>query len=441
MAQAVPPAQLRSNITPESFAVAPHLLGLPLARPSRRLMAILIDLALVAALVNLGGFVFGLAAALAFFRFASKALGRGDRLISRAARVTFRVLGAVILFVLALDAWDRFTGDDDPSDTREERAEGAPEPPPAPGGGTEVRGEGLAGVVGAVGMVREIAALQGAPDSAAAHAATLRLVERMRAMGSTDAQIRETAESLAEDEEEEEDEKTWLKGAVAAALAGLPQAAEAPPAVAPDSLARLYASAAGRDSVAADTLGRRLGSALARDSLDGLREEVRSLTSATEGLQEALEAEKDRGLLQSVLAFLNDLGLGFGWTGLYFTAFTALWKGQTPGKRLLGIRVVRLNGQPVTLWAAFERFGGYAAGLFTGLLGFAQVYWDRNRQAIHDKITETVVVREKGVPAPLPPRPEPQAAASPLGARPIPTLSPRPAAPVPPTAGGGAGEG
>jgi hypothetical protein len=49
----------------------------------------------------------------------------------------------------------------------------------------------------------------------------------------------------------------------------------------------------------------------------------------------------------------------------------------------------------MTLWTGFERFGGYAAGLVTGLLGFAQVYWDRNRQMIHDKIVETVVVREQ----------------------------------------------
>ena len=38
--------------------------------------------------------------------------------------------------------------------------------------------------------------------------------------------------------------------------------------------------------------------------------------------------------------------------------------------------------------------GGYAAGLATGLLGFAQIFWDKNRQAIHDKIAETAVVRD-----------------------------------------------
>lgn len=89
---------------------------------------------------------------------------------------------------------------------------------------------------------------------------------------------------------------------------------------------------------------------------------------------------------------LNDLGIGLGWSALYFSVFPAWWGGQTPGKKLAGIRAVRLDGKPFTLWSAFERYGGYGAGFATGLLGFAQVYWDRNRQAIHDKISETVVI-------------------------------------------------
>ena len=53
--------------------------------------------------------------------------------------------------------------------------------------------------------------------------------------------------------------------------------------------------------------------------------------------------------------------------------------------------MLRLDGGPITWWVAFERAGGYAAGLATGLLGFLQIYWDANRQAIHDRIVGTVV--------------------------------------------------
>jgi uncharacterized RDD family membrane protein YckC len=44
------------------------------------------------------------------------------------------------------------------------------------------------------------------------------------------------------------------------------------------------------------------------------------------------------------------------------------------------------------LWDSFGRYGGYGAGLATGLLGFIQIYWDPNRQAIHDKISATIVI-------------------------------------------------
>jgi uncharacterized RDD family membrane protein YckC len=59
----------------------------------------------------------------------------------------------------------------------------------------------------------------------------------------------------------------------------------------------------------------------------------------------------------------------------------------------MGIRVVRLNGQPLSLWFSLERFGGYAAGIATGVLGFLQVFWHPNRQGIHDRVARTVVVR------------------------------------------------
>jgi len=91
---------------------------------------------------------------------------------------------------------------------------------------------------------------------------------------------------------------------------------------------------------------------------------------------------------------IEDLGIGFGWAAFYFTMFTALWYGQTPGKKLFGIRVIQLDGTPLSVWDSFGRYGGYGAGIATGLLGFAQIYWDPNRQAIHDKISATIVVND-----------------------------------------------
>src|SRR6188768_3683574 len=39
----------------------------------------------------------------------------------------------------------------------------------------------------------------------------------------------------------------------------------------------------------------------------------------------------------------------------YFIVFEWLWNGQTPGKRMLKLRVIREDGRPLTLWEAIAR--------------------------------------------------------------------------------------
>lgn len=122
-------------------------------------------------------------------------------------------------------------------------------------------------------------------------------------------------------------------------------------------------------------------------------------------LQHKIDKLKDQqgfSLLDSVKNLLGDVGFDFGWAAIYWTLITAWWNGQTLGKRLFGLRVLQLNGQPLTMWDSFNRCGGYAAGLATGLLGFAQVWWDPNRQAIHDKVSFTVVADERRAKRPWP---------------------------------------
>jgi uncharacterized RDD family membrane protein YckC len=95
----------------------------------------------------------------------------------------------------------------------------------------------------------------------------------------------------------------------------------------------------------------------------------------------------------------KDLYNGFTFLGgflggmFYFSLFTWKWQGQTPGKRYMRIKVVKLNGERITLWNSFERFSGYSSSASLLLLGFFQYYWDRNHQTTHDKISETVVVQ------------------------------------------------
>jgi len=105
------------------------------------------------------------------------------------------------------------------------------------------------------------------------------------------------------------------------------------------------------------------------------------------------ETKPVTSILQWGKGIIQDLGLGFGWAAVYFTLFSLLWRGQTPGKKVFNIRVVALSGESLGMLDCFGRYGGYGAGFATGLLGFLQVYWDPNRQAIQDKISATVVIQ------------------------------------------------
>ena len=137
-------------------------------------------------------------------------------------------------------------------------------------------------------------------------------------------------------------------------------------------------------------------------ALESLREERdESRTTLRRARQELAQAQ-DRSPLQWLTDLVEDLGLGFGWGALYLTITHAWWKGTSVGKRLFRIRVVMIDKRPLSLWLSFERAGGYAAGFATGLLGFAQIFWDPNRQAIHDKISETIVVQDGKEPVPGP---------------------------------------
>ena len=67
----------------------------------------------------------------------------------------------------------------------------------------------------------------------------------------------------------------------------------------------------------------------------------------------------------------------------------------TPGKLLLGCQVVDAKTfQPVTLGQAVLRYVGYVISLLPVGLGFFWIAWDKRKQGFHDKIANTVVIRE-----------------------------------------------
>jgi len=83
---------------------------------------------------------------------------------------------------------------------------------------------------------------------------------------------------------------------------------------------------------------------------------------------------------------------------LYFALAMYWGKGRTIGKRLMRIRVVSLTHEHISFWHALERALGYGASVLEGGFGFIQFFIHPNRQTVHDRIAETIVVKEERQP-------------------------------------------
>lgn len=86
--------------------------------------------------------------------------------------------------------------------------------------------------------------------------------------------------------------------------------------------------------------------------------------------------------------------------------FEWLWDGQTPGKRLLKLRVIREDGRPITLWEAIARnllrIFDAAPGFFLPVysVGLIVIFLNNRDQRVGDLFAGTVVVRERSDEAP-----------------------------------------
>ena len=373
----MPAPKQRSIITPEHFIVAPEILGLPLAAPSRRAYAMGIDLLLIALLVKAGGVFLGLAAATLLFRAAAPDARSG--FVKRSVRTGLRVGGAILLFVAIANLWGVL---------RDRTQRKAPDEPEMVTPAGDINLKLSAGQLAA--LARPIMTLRNSHDSAEIAQASTKILEAVRNSGAAEEDITELRGGLVAMLGDDADSaRIGAVNAAARATIGEPA-----PAALPDSLLRRYMAATERaDSGALRAYRDSIKQLLAGAEIAKLEQRAHRLDQRADSLDEELEtARKGRGIRTILASAADDLGVGFGWSAVYFTAFLALWRGRTPGKKLAGVRVIRLDGKPLGWWMSFERFGGYAASFSVGLLGFVQILWDRNRQGLHDKACETVVV-------------------------------------------------
>lgn len=324
----------------EPLAVAPALIGQPLARPQRRAWALGLDLLLIAALSAAS--LWWLALGVAVLAF----VVRWSMLEEGIARRWAQALAAALLVVALGVAWQAWRASQ--ADAR--RAEREAALPPSDKAKAAKVAKAQAAMTEVRDEVSRALAESGVAVTPAASAAMARLEQAVSASV--------TAKAAAD----ERKAAARRKVDAASTTAGGSSGGEAQPAQ--------------------------------RSDAERIAELEQELAAAR-----AAEPESGRGWRATLTGLLDDLGLGFGWSIVYFSLLPALWRGQTVGKRLFGLRIVVLSGERLTPLRGLKRYGGYVAGMATGGLGFAQVLWEPNRQALHDKAAHTVVLDARRRPA------------------------------------------
>ena len=121
---------------------------------------------------------------------------------------------------------------------------------------------------------------------------------------------------------------------------------------------------------------------------------------STFGAFESLDKEMPNWVIAVMIFVLFLLFAG------YFAVFEWLWDGQTPGKRLLKLRVIREDGRPITLWEAiarnllriFDAFPGFLLPIYSA--GLIVIFMSGRDQRVGDLFAGTVVIREREDEAP-----------------------------------------
>ena len=87
----------------------------------------------------------------------------------------------------------------------------------------------------------------------------------------------------------------------------------------------------------------------------------------------------------------------------YFTFFETIWSGQTPGKRLLHLRVIKEDGRPISFFEAFSRnLIRFADSMITPYysIGIITLVANERSKRLGDFVAGTVVIKERRGEAP-----------------------------------------
>jgi uncharacterized RDD family membrane protein YckC len=130
---------------------------------------------------------------------------------------------------------------------------------------------------------------------------------------------------------------------------------------------------------------------------------------ATRGIALAIDAAIANGIVLLIAAmialvtslvgdlqpkWLVALLASIGWAVLVGGYFVTFWSttGQTPGMRMMRLRVTTRRGEPVHVVRALIRLGGLVLAIIPLFAGFLPVLVDARRRALQDFLAGTVVV-------------------------------------------------
>lgn len=85
-----------------------------------------------------------------------------------------------------------------------------------------------------------------------------------------------------------------------------------------------------------------------------------------------------------ILSFL--IGLAYYWY------FWTRQEGRTPGKQVMRLKVIKVDGTPISDSDAIVRYFGYLINSAAILLGWLWILVDAEHQGWHDKLAKTYVV-------------------------------------------------
>jgi uncharacterized RDD family membrane protein YckC len=99
------------------------------------------------------------------------------------------------------------------------------------------------------------------------------------------------------------------------------------------------------------------------------------------------------------------LGAAAVWSLVVATYFVLFWTlaGETPGMRLMALRVCNQAGDPPRLGQALRRLVGMVLAALPFFAGYLPILFDDRRRGLHDMLAGTVVVYAPTSRAPTPP--------------------------------------